>query len=313
MIPVGATVYIAPGIEDVKYLKSRISEGALLLGYYMMGKITRYTNDGSKVGIEFEFKIWTGTVQASNHGTGKPGYCAYIPKEYVKEIHPNKIEWFRDNIATKQWGFNKLVWKKLSSNDKLLLDWVDQAPELYPISLDTNGWPELPKVKPTLDWIQQSIAKREQGEQERIQFNQYRRNYIAGYDPYHPVGGGAKGMTGSIIGIDEARGFDSRSYEKMVMNYPSRGKSDFNNEVMTMAQYYGNIPTVRELSDDTINRKRAAIKDASDYLTQARNKYGYSSDLATAMAWSLMTYGTSGRPFSFNEPPTDEELHLLNI
>lgn len=302
MIPVGATVYIAPGIEDVKYLKSRISEGALLLGYYMMGKITRYTNDGSKVGIEFEFKIWTGTVQASNHGTGKPGYCAYIPKEYVKEIHPNKIEWFRDNVATKQWGFNKLVWKKLSSNDKLLLDWVAQAPEVYPISLGTNGWPELPKTKPTLDCIQQSIARREQNEQQRLKFNQDRNRYIAGYDPYHSVGGvWPDGKTGYIMGINEARGFDSTAYS-IFGSRPSTDKSDFNNEVMKMAQYYGNSVHIQtEMATNAVKAKYERMYNTIQ------------SDLATAMAWSLMAYGTSGRVFTFNEPPIEEELHLLNI
>lgn len=146
MIPVGATVYLAPGVEKVKYLSDRIKEDKLLLGSYMMGKITRYTNNQDKVGIEFEYRIWrqSDSPGPSNHETGKPGFCCYVPVEYVKSINEHKIDWFRTNIATIVYDNRYLAFKTISPDHKLQVskigtNWPTQA------TLGTDGYPELPE------------------------------------------------------------------------------------------------------------------------------------------------------------------------
>lgn len=48
----------------------------------MVGTIVRFTNNGDKIGVQFDEKIWFGESPFNNgcHGKGKIGHCIYIPE-----------------------------------------------------------------------------------------------------------------------------------------------------------------------------------------------------------------------------------------
>lgn len=291
MIQVGATVYIAPGVENVKYLKRAIQGGHLFLDYYMIGKITRYTNAEDKVGIEFEYPIWRRKQLPDNHGTGKPGYCAYIPTQFVKEIHPTRVEWFRLNVATTKFN-TYLSYKRFSEDVKNTLGWIDKPADWYPISLGTDGMPKMPKnIPPGIykgvvtgeDWItESSFYKAYKDDQKRQEFNQARNNYVVGFDPYRPVGGDFDVDKSSSLGT-----YAQRQYGLHV-GTPSYGKSD-----LSMAMGIA-INAASFLKEGTIITQEMNPKEIIDRL----NNTGY------------LFYGTSGRPFAFTDNPSYEEYLL---
>lgn len=314
MIPVGATVYIAPGVENVKYLETQIQGGHLLLGAYMMGKITRYTNGGDKIGIEFEFKIWADGKQASNHNTGKPGYCCYVPKEYVKQIPKNKVEYFRKNMATNAVGsyggnYDRLAFRQ-SVEKEILKSWEASFP-----SLGTNGYPELPMISlfvspvscppppkktpfkrgkrwysniidevssnkglSTPSWIERSLEyesyKRQKEQEQRAYERQYMQNPQYGLG-YDPWGEPSEGLKSGQYGV--------------FVGARRVGKSQMYRDAADFVKYYG-----LEMSEQVKSDRVMAMYTAMQ-------------------ATTLITPEQAGLPFSFDYSPWSFELELLNL